>query len=198
MSDFSARLSAAHEAPRPTRDVTVLLDDGLSSKRQALQERLERAKSASVLDQRLTSVSPHEKTARKVQAELDALTGEAAGSLVVLRFTRLAGDKWADITARCPADMTIAVDRHYGFNMNLACKLAAPLSGVRVEGDEEFPLAVIPASEGVPKVDEWATLFDTISGHEFGQIIEAIYALNEFDPASRVSELKKELATRPA
>ena len=197
MSDFSALLNAAHSSPRPTQDVQVLLDAGVSEKRELLEARLERAESAPA-DDRLSSVSAKEQTVKKVQDELAKLTAEAADSLITLRFTRMPGDKWAEITARCPARPDAPIDTHYGYNMHAVCRLAAPLSGVRVEGDKEFPLLVTPATEDSPRVDEWATLFDTISGHEFGQIIETIYTLNEFTPAMNVNALKKELATRPA
>ena len=195
MTTFSERLAAAKSASRPTRTVQVLLDADLSAKREELRAELERARTAAASDQRLAAVNTAEQA---VQTKLDELLNESAESLVTLRFSRLPGDKWAEITARCPVRLDAPIDRQYGYNMHAVCRLAAPVSGVRVEGDGEVPLTVTKATEETPAVDEWADLFGTISGHEFGLIIDAIYDLNEYSPAAGITQLKKELATRTA
>lgn len=192
MSSFSERLALAKSAARPTREVTVSLDADVSDKRRELQAELEAARANP--DARLATKSAPE----LVQEKLDELLTITGDSLITLRFSRMPGDQWAEITARCPVRLDAAIDRQYGYNMHGVCRLAAPLCGVRVDGDEELPLEVIPASAGVPAVNEWDDLFDTISGHEFGLIVDAIYELNEYEPAQRVAQMKKELATRPA
>ena len=190
MSDFSDRLVSAKAAVRPSRDVVVSLDADVSERRAVLREELEKARANP--DARLASKSEPE----LIQGQLDELMALTADSLVTLRFTRMSGDEWAEITARCPVRLDAAIDRQYGYNVHGVCKLAAPLCGVRVDGDELVPLVVSAAAQGVPAVDEWADLFDTISGHEFGLIVDAIYELNEYEPASRVAQLKKELNSR--
>lgn len=192
MSSFSERLSSAKEAPKPTRDVTVSLDADVSERRAGLIEAL--AKARANPDARLSAKSEPE----LIQEQLDELLELTADSLVTLRFTRMSGVAWAEVTARCPVRLDAAIDRQYGYNMHAVCALAAPLSGVRVDGDALVPLVVSKASEGVLAVNEWADLFATISGHEFGLIVDAIYELNEYEPASRVASLVKALATRPA
>lgn len=195
MSGFSERLAAAKAAPRPTKDVQVLLDDDLAAKREALQNEIDAVRAESENDPRLTGVNP---TEGKLQKKLDALLKASDEALVTLRFTRLPGDKWADITARCPVRVDAPIDRQYGYNMQAASMIAAPLCGVRVEGDVEVPLTVTKATEETPAVNEWADLFTTITGHEFIRIMDAIYEMNEYAPAERINSLKKALATRPA
>lgn len=185
MTSFSERLEAAKSAARPTRDVTVTLDSDLSARREVLAAALDAATLADANDKRLTGENPAIAEARDALAALEV---GAADALLTLRFTRLSGDKWAEITARCPLRLDAPIDRQYGYNMHAVCKLAAPLSGVRVDGAETEPL----------ETAEWVDLFDITSGHEFGLIVDAIYELNEYEPAQRVAALKKELATRPA
>lgn len=181
MTSFSERLSAAKEAERPTREVVVCLDSAISEQRAQLRSELEAAKNP--VDARLAQ-APDEGL---IQAKLDELMNLTEESLVTLRFTRLSGAEWSEIAARCPARIDAPVDRQYGYNIHAACRVAAPLSGVVVDGDK-----VEKISE-----EEWTDLFSTISGHEFGLIVDAIYALNEWEPASHMAQLKKELATRP-
>lgn len=192
---FSEQLAKAKAAARPSKDVQVLIDGGLSDERVAMQGDVERLQAEAASDQRLTGENPKVKAAQK---KLNAFLEKSHDALVTLRFTRLPGDQWAEITARCPVRVDAPIDRQYGYNMTAVCKLAAPLSGVRVDGDAEVPLLVTKAAEGVPAVDEWADLFETISGHELGRIIDAVYELNEYAPAQRINELKKGLATHPA
>lgn len=192
MSSFSDRLASAKAAVKPFRDVVVSLDADVSERRAELVEAL--AKARANPDARLAAKSALD----LIQEQLDELLALTADSLVTLRFSRMSGVDWAEVTARCPVRLDAAIDRQYGYNMHAVCALAAPLSGVRVEGGELVPLVVSAASAGVPAVNEWADLLTTVSGFEFGLIVDAIYELNEYEPASRVASLVKELATRPA
>jgi hypothetical protein len=192
MSTFSERLEGAKNAVKPSRDVVVSLDADVSERRAELRELL--AKARANPDARMAARSEPE----LIQEQLDELLELTAESLVTLRFTRMSGVAWAEVTARCPVRLDAAIDRQYGYNVHAVCALAAPLSGVRVDGDDVVPLIVSAASQGTPAVNEWADLFDTISGHEFGLIVDAIYELNEYEPASRVAQLKKEQATHSA
>ena len=193
MTSFSERLSAAKAAPRPTLDVSVLLDADLSAKREELQAAVDRARASADVDRRLASDPETDPAVMKVQKKLDALIAESQGALVTLRFTSLPGSQWADITARCPVRLDAPIDRQYGYDMQAASTFAAPLCGVRLEDGVEVPLTVTPASEGVAAVDDWADLFITITGHEFIRIMDAIYELNEYAPAQRIAAAKKGL-----
>lgn len=135
---------------------------------------------------------------QELAEQIEAEQAAAAGGVVTLRFTRMAGNDWSAITARCPARLDAPIDAQYGYNMQKACEMAAPLCGVSVEDGVEIPLVVTKATESEPAVNEWADLFATISGHEFGKIMDAIYGLNEYDPVLSLAEAKKALAGRPA
>lgn len=192
MKSFDDVLAAAKAAPRPFQDVTVSLDDDVAKRRAELHDQLSAARANP--DARLASKSAPE----IIQEQLEELMELTADQLVTLRFTRLPGNVWADIAARCPARIDAPVDRHFGYNMQAAALIAAPLSGVRMDGDTEVPLRVEKATAGTPAINQWADLFATIAGTEATQIESAIFDLNVYEPQQRVAQLKKELATRPA
>lgn len=195
MSKFKERLAAAKAAPKPFRDVTITLDADIAEKRAVLKEELEAARAEAANDQRLTAVNPRE---AEIQGKLDELYELTEDSLITLRFTRLPGDQWAEVTARCPVRLDAPIDSVYGYDMHKAARLAAPLCGVLVEGDELVPLRVEKATGEHEGIDEWRDLFATIAGVEYIAIIDALYDLNVYEPSNRVDQLKKELATRPA
>lgn len=192
MKSFDDVLAAAKAAPRPFQDVTVSLDDDVANRRAELHDQLAAARANP--DARLASKSAPE----LIQEQLDELMDLTADQLVTLRFTRLPGNVWADIAARCPARLDAPVDRHFGYNMQAAALIAAPLCGVRMVGDTEVPLRVEAATEEHPAINQWNDLFATIAGTEATQIESAIFDLNVYGPQQRVSELVKTLATRPA
>lgn len=193
MSGFKDRLAAAKAAPRKFEEVIVSLDEEFATRIAELTEQLDAARANP--DQRLASKSP----ADLIQEQLDELRDLAADSLVTLRFYRMGGDAWSDIAARAGAPRNGArVDGFVGFNVQAAAKLAAPLSGLCLDGDEEVKLIVAPKTDDEPAVDEWADLWQTLSGTEVDQIEAAILVVNVLGPQSRVAALKNILATRPA
>ena len=104
-----------------------------------------------------------------------------AGRHLPLRFYRIDGERWAEITALCPARLSSAIDRRYGYNFQAAARLAAPLSGRVLEGDEEISY----------DDDKWDELFKKLAGHNIKLIHSAIWQLNEYDPEVAVVEAKK-------
>ena len=192
MTSFDDVLAAAKAAPRPFQDVTVSLDDDVAKRRAELHDQLEAARANP--DARLASKAKPE----LIQEQLDELMELTANQLVTLRFSRLPGNVWADIAARCPARLDAPVDRHFGYNMQAAALIAAPLCGARVDGDELVPLRVEAATAESPAVNQWADLFATIAGTEATQIESAIFDLNVYEPQQRVGQLRKTLATRNA
>lgn len=184
MSSFSKKLAKAKAAPREFLDVTVALTDTLADDREQLKKSLAKARKSRAAD-RSDRVAV-------VEAELDALLRAEVESLVELRFYKLDGDAWADLTAQCPLRLTSPIDRQYGYNIHAVVKLAAPLSGFAIEDGEEVPLTVEEKSEdNLEPVDEWAELFRVISGGEMSRIVDTVYRVNEYDPAERVNRLKK-------
>lgn len=184
MSSISEKLAKAKAAPRDFLDVTVALSDTLADEREQLKKTLAKA--------RRSRAGDRDERVKQVEAELDALLRAELDSLVHLRFYKLDGDKWADLTAQCPLRLNSPIDRQYGYNIHAVVKLAAPLSGVALEDGVEVPLIVEEASEdNLVPVDEWADLFSQLPGSGVSQIVDAVYRVNEYDPAKRVERLKK-------
>lgn len=186
-SEQLAAAKAAQESKRPFRDVTVLLDAGLAEKRDQLREQLAAAKAEVARDQRLSAGDPP--AVKKLQKQLDALLVESEASLQTVRFLKATPTFWADATARCPVRLGAPSDEHYGYNMTLATQIVAPKCGGWLIDGEMVPLA---------DADEWADLFDTVSGGELAEMESAVFDLNVYGPAAARAALSKELATRPA
>ena len=182
MTTFAERLAAAKAAPKPTRDVDIILDAGLGQRIDDLAAELIDTRAEEAADGRLAKT--YERTAA-VQAKLDAAKAEARESLVTLRFTQLPAAQWADIKSQSPVRLDSDIDQHYGFNADKAGVLASPLAGVRLERDGD-DVTEVPLSD-----DEWRDLFAAITGHELSLIGDAHFELNEYGPARRVADLKK-------
>lgn len=194
-SEQLAKAKAAKAADPNYQDVEVLLDAGLSRRREELEQQIKAAVHAAAQDQRLTSVNT---AVEELKTELDTVLDEASSSIATLRFTELDSLEWGDISARCPVRLGVDIDQHYGYNMQAATVMAAPKCGGWLVDGEVVPLVVKNASDGQPAVDEWADLFATISGGDFASIQDAIFNLNVYGPSLAKAELKKALATRPA
>lgn len=102
------------------------------------------------------------------------------GKSYTLRFTEMDPLEWADCCDRAPARPGVLLDTHFGYNLRVLTKIAAPLSGKRVDGD-----SVEPLSE-----DEWRYVFK-VSGGMFQQITDALMMLNHIAPLKAVEEAKK-------
>lgn len=178
MSSFAEKLAAAKQN-RPTKDVQVTLDADVSAERERLAAEIDAADIAAAQDSRL-GVDPAEGS-RGLREELDALNERAKESLITIRFTRMAGSAWAELTSKNPVRLEVPIDRHYGYNYDAVCFAAAAATGVCIEGDEIEVLSP----------ESWADLLEELSGHEVGLIRDAIWELNEFAPAQRVQELVK-------
>ena len=105
------------------------------------------------------------------------------GSLYGLVFYRVDGDVWAETVSRHPARVESKIDLRYGYNFNAVVLEVAPLTGRLVEGDAETEL---PG-------EAWADLIPALSGAEIGRVTDAIWALNEWNPAQEIEAAKKAL-----
>lgn len=110
---------------------------------------------------------------------------EAGGKLLPLRFYRIDGVKWAEITALCPARLGSAIDRRYGYNFQAASQMAAPVSGRVLDGDGEVEY----------DDEKWREVMKALAGAHVKSIHSAIWQLNEYDPQVAVVEAKKALMT---
>ena len=100
------------------------------------------------------------------------------GNLYELVFDRADGDVWAECVSRHPARAESKIDLRYGYNFNEVVLEIAPKTGRLADGVE------IPA-------EAWADLIPALSGAEIGRVTDAIWALNEWDPAQEIERAKK-------
>jgi hypothetical protein len=116
-----------------------------------------------------------------VQAKIDALEDTMRDALVTLRFRALSFDKWNGICAKRGPREGVAIDARKGYDIVAVTKDAAEVSGWVVDGD---------TTETIP-ADEWADLWENLSGGDFDRIWGAITRLNESDGWAGVGYLKK-------
>lgn len=180
MTTFGERLAAAREA-RPTRDVSVILDGAISAEKDRLEEELENVDTG---DMRLGTISP----AEKIQQRLSELTEESADSIVTIRLTRLPGRDWSTLTSKCPPRPDVPLDTHYGYNYDAVCEASARYRdpkgaayGHRLEDGEPVDITD----------EEWDDLFSVLAGNDIGKIRDAVWTLNEYEPAQRLAALVK-------
>lgn len=193
MTTFSERLAAAKAAPRPFKDVRVILDADLAKRRDALLAQLEAAEARDAEDLRLAA--PSDEHSAPIRAQLDDVAREALDAVLTVRITRIPGDDWAEIVSRNPARLDVPIDKHYGYNYDAVCNAAAVFRdddgtayAHSVDGDDLVPL----------ERAEWFDLISVISGGEATELRDAIWSLNEYEPAQRLDLLVKSsgVATR--
>lgn len=135
------------------------------------------------------------KSAKAAKQEPVSATVEVTvgAELVTLKFRELPGVDWVNLTREYPVRPGVVIDRRYGYDLDAVCKAAAETSGVLVQGGEEVTLQVDPVVPGSrkPRVNEWADLFEVLSGPDTARVVDAIWALNEYNPAQRTEALKK-------
>ncbi|SIN72858.1 hypothetical protein [Agromyces cerinus] len=100
------------------------------------------------------------------------------GTHYELVFERADGDVWAECVSRHPAREESKIDLRYGYNFNEVVLEIAPKTGRLVDGT------------GIG-ADAWTVLIPTLSGAEIGRVTDAIWALNEWNPAQEIERAKK-------
>lgn len=179
--DFDDKLGKAKERREelgvPTRTVTVTLDQDVSMRLAKLEEQLEQEKQKP-LDGRLAKKSP----IAALMQEIEKVQGEFADTLVDLKFSRILGTDWNDLTVVNPPREDSLPDRVvFGYNVHAVTRAAAVTSGVVLEDD---------GSERALSEEQWNELFTLVSGKDNEKITNAIYALNEGE-SERAVELGK-------
>lgn len=102
------------------------------------------------------------------------------GNLYTLRFERMDGSEWTQATDAAPARPGVLLDMRYGYNLRALVPPVAAATGSLVEGDK-----LVDVTE-----DQWRAIFKG-AGATVSRIGDAIFALNEYDPAAEVDALKK-------
>lgn len=111
------------------------------------------------------------------------VTLTVSGSPVLVKFTELDAKVWAACRLADIPRPGVVVDTLFRFNVTAAAMLAAPISGVRVDGDGEHEIT--PA--------QWQRLFDAIEAIDLQQITDAVIAVNEDAQMQRLESAKKVL-----
>lgn len=186
MLDLDDLLSKAESAPTPSMVVSVCLNPEIAERRAALIDALEQAKKADSRepeDQRLGAPAPASNArTKKALGALRRFDQKAEVALVDLRFTRMPGDEWAELTSAYPMRADVALDRHYGYNFDAVSTLAARRSGV-ILTDEGEQLAT---------PEQWARMFRILSGHDVEKIRDVVWTLNEYGPQQHIQALVKD------
>jgi hypothetical protein len=130
-------------------------------------------------DGRLAKASP----LAKLITEAEQVKAEFSETLVDLKFTRMLGAAWLDLTSTNPPRSDSISDKMiFGYDFNAVTRAAAHLSGVLLEDGKERELTEA----------EWDDLFGLLAGGDHEQIANAVYALNEGE-SNRAVELGKAL-----
>ena len=184
--NFDDLLGEAEAEPTPTRTVRVCVKPSIAQKRARLLTALEEARKsdakASTEDQRLGAPAAKVTTATDAAATaLEEFDEQVQHSLVTLRFSRLNGEKWALLTSAHPMRIDVALDRNYGYNYDTVTALTARETGKRLDDDGEHDLTP----------EQWDRLLNVLSGHDVQTIRDAVWTLNEWEPAQHVEALVK-------
>jgi hypothetical protein len=118
--------------------------------------------------------------------ETDDVDVLLADQVVTFRFTKLDGDRWAELCGKFPPrpgnTLDLAVD---GYNIDAVVNAAVKINGVRIDGDRVESIA-----EG-----QWDMILTALSGSDVKNIRDVIWNLNEGGPMYRLEAAKKALTT---
>jgi hypothetical protein len=220
-SSLDDLIAGARGAKRAHRDVDVTLDQAIAVQLEAIDARITAAEEQQIeiaaqadedlaeaqRDARLGSPQKAEIEAARdakiaeLTTQLEQLAAErtelADGTLITLRFTQLPGQAWAEIGARNPARPDVLLDRIYHYNYHEAAKQAAVYRDPEEAGGRAYAELVVPGQgDGEPTLEpvtaeQWAGIFEVISGHEFERIASAIWDLNDYGPQQRIAAAGK-------
>lgn len=219
MQSLDDLIAGARTAKRQHRDVDVTLDQAVAVQVEALDAQLEAleqdriavtdladedaaeaARDARLGDPRSKKIdADREKAHAEIDGKIAALTSErealTEGTLLTFRFTQLPGQAWAELGARHPARVDVTIDRVYGYNYHEVAKAAAIY---RDEQGRPYSHLVHPADDKAaePEIvpvtaEQWAGIFEVISGHEFERIASALWDLNDYSPQQRIAAAGK-------
>lgn len=195
---IATRIKRARAAKPDYRDVDVVIDRDVADKIDDLQEQIATHETAiSAIAEEAARLKPdlrnddprtrqwdadrkqHEDEIDRLEAERSALQ---AGTLLTLRFEKMPGEEWAAIAAKHPARLDSTIDRLSGYNYHATAREAAPASGYALGKDEK--------REDL-KPEDWAGLFDIMSGREMENLASSLWELNDFGPRKRVDAARK-------
>lgn len=220
-SSLNDLIAGARNAKRAHRDVDITLNQAVAEQLEALDGRILKLEqeqitvsqaaaaelddatvNARLADPRKAQIEEtRDKRIAELTAGIEQATAErdgiADGTLITIRFTQLPGQAWAEITARNPERPDVLIDRLYHYNYHEAAKQAAVYRDPAEAGGRVYAELVTPADgDAEPALEpitgeQWAGIFEVISGHEFERIASAIWDLNDYGPEQRIAAAGK-------
>lgn len=194
----SERIKRARAAEEEFRDVDVTLDADVRVQVTELDDRIGSSEAEiAALEDEKERITPDLRLGDPRVAEIDTRIGEiraAVGALeeerdalqqhtlVTLRFRRMDGGEWAEIAGRHPARINVTIDRISNYNYHDVAREAAPRSGAVLHPDGSLEELT---------AEDWAGLFEVITGREFEWIAESLWDLNDFGARRRVDAARK-------
>ena len=162
----------------PTRTVIVMLtpnDDAMRRREELLTAIVDVEKAAG---ERLARKAP----TAKLREELAALEKSETKFMRTLRFTKLDGIKWAELTAKYGPREDVAFDAQLGYNHHAVALIAAKVNGTDVTDGAEEPLDDA----------DWETIHKVASGWDIENIATAVLEMNVMRSARTIGRLKKD------
>lgn len=106
----------------------------------------------------------------------EVLLGE---ELVMVRFWPVSGSAWEELTSKHPPRQGVQSDTALGYN----------LAGVV----RDYPRTYLVSGDDVQPVvgEQWAEVYDVLSGPDKKNLGYAVWGLNEYDPAQRLAKAGK-------
>lgn len=111
--------------------------------------------------------------------EVDVLLN---GEAVTFRFTKIDGDRWAELCGKFPPRPENTLDLAVGgYNIDMVVNAAVKINGTRVDG----------GMLETPSREQWDRILTILSGSDVKKIRDSVWNLNEFGPAQRLEAAKK-------
>jgi hypothetical protein len=120
------------------------------------------------------------------QPTADAVV-QIGDSSYTFRFTRMRGIQWAVEAVKHPARPGVLLDARYGYNLHDMVRAVAPLTGARVDGDDLVQV----------ETKQWKALFESLDAAGVQEIVDTVWALNEWNPQQELEAAKKALRESP-
>lgn len=198
MSKLGDRLNKAKSAPRPQKVLTVLIDQDLIERRDALIARLQAVPKVEESDERLAEADPHQFERDAIIAEMAELDEESEDALLELRVTKAIGSDWSSTAAKYPPRDKVILDNNWGVDLHALVQNDGSRWIEYRDGDTWKHFEYSKGEGDYDPVDEWRDLCEVISGFDSTRIANVVFDLNVWGPQQRRDSLGKVLASKRA
>lgn len=198
MSKLGDRLNKAKSAPRPQRELTVLIDQDLIERRDELVARLQAIPAVEASDERLAEADPNQPQRDAIIAEMAKLDEESEDALLELQITKAIGSDWSATAAKYPPRDKVILDNNWGLDLHGLVQNEGYRWIQYRDGDTWKHFEYNEGEGDYDPVDEWKDLCEVISGFDSTRIANAVFDLNVWGPQQRRDSLGKVLASKRA